>query len=299
MYEAYYQLSERPFNHAPNTECFFAAGHVRESLSQIVRIVTRGEGLSLVAGPTGTGKSSVCQLLVEHFQFSHQVVYFQHALFSSRHSFLEAVLLALGLSNSRNSEAQNRTAIRNHLFNLDEHPRSLLLVIDDAHQLTPDVLEECRQLSNLVYSGAPRVHLVLSGLLKLEDSLSHPSLDSLNQRVVHRCYLSTLSGLETRALVGDCLERAGGKVAELFTRDALRKIYEYSEGVPRIVVQLVDRAMLMGMKFEKSMLDAYEIELAWADLQQLPEPKSPEQLEQAATNPTSATSSIEFGLLSD
>ena len=76
-------------------------------------------------------------------------------------------------------------------------------------------------------------------------------------------------------------------------------IRDSSEGVPRIVVQLVDRAMLMGMKFEKSMLDAYEIELAWADLQQLPEPKSPEQLEQAATNPTSATSSIEFGLLSD
>ena len=57
MYEAYYQLSERPFNHAPNTECFYAAEHVRESLSQIVRIVTRGEGLSLVAGPKGTGKS--------------------------------------------------------------------------------------------------------------------------------------------------------------------------------------------------------------------------------------------------
>ncbi len=296
MYESYYQLNERPFIHAPNTECFYAGDYVRNSLSQLVRIVTRGEGVSLVVGPTGTGKSSVCQLLVEHFQFSHQVLYFQHGSFSSRHSFLESVVLALGIDNVRNSEAQNRTAIREHLFDLDEHPRSLLLIIDDAHQMNSDVLEECRQLTNLVYSGATRVHLVLSGLLKLEDAMTHPSLASLNQRVVHRCYLSALSGMESRCLIGDCLERAGGKLAELFTRDALRKIYEYTEGVPRVIVQLVDRTMMLGMQREQPMLDTYEVELAWADLQQLPEPKSAEELEQVSAP---ASSAIEFGLLSE
>ncbi|MBH56875.1 MAG: AAA family ATPase [Planctomycetaceae bacterium] len=296
MYEAHYQLNGRPFNHSPNTECFFAVDYVRDSLSQLVRIVTRGEGVSLVAGPTGTGKSSVCQLLVEHFQFSHQVVYFQHGVFSSRHSFLESVVLGLGLSNSRNSEAQNRAVIREHLYNLDEHPRSLLLIIDDAHQLSPDVLEECRLLTNLIYSGMARVHLVLAGSLKLEDALAHPTLASLNQRVVHRCYLSSLSAMETRTMLGECLVKAGGEPAELFTRDALRKIYEYTEGVPRIIVQLADRAMLLGMKREQAKLDTFDIELAWADLQQLPEPKTQEELAQSSSP---ASSSIEFGLLSD
>ena len=296
MYEAHYQLNGRPFNHSPNTECFFAVDYVRDSLSQLVRIVTRGEGVSLVAGPTGTGKSSVCQLLVEHFQFSHQVVYFQHGVFSSRHSFLESVVLGLGLSNSRNSEAQNRAVIREHLYNLDEHPRSLLLIIDDAHQLPPDVLEECRLLTNLIYSGMARVHLVLAGSLKLEDALAHPTLASLNQRVVHRCYLSSLSAMETRTMLGECLVKAGGEPAELFTRDALRKIYEYTEGVPRIIVQLADRAMLLGMKREQAKLDTFDIELAWADLQQLPEPKTQEELAQSSSP---ASSSIEFGLLSD
>ena len=296
MYEAHYQLNGRPFNHSPNTECFFAVDYVRDSLSQLVRIVTRGEGVSLVAGPTGTGKSSVCQLLVEHFQFSHQVVYFQHGVFSSRHSFLESVVLGLGLSNSRNSEAQNRAVIREHLYNLDEHPRSLLLIIDDAHQLSPDVLEECRLLTNLIYSGMARVHLVLAGSLKLEDALAHPTLASLNQRVVHRCYLSSMSAMETRTMLGKCLVKAGGEPAELFTRDALRKIYEYTEGVPRIIVQLADRAMLLGMKREQAKLDTFDIELAWADLQQLPEPKTQEELAQSSSP---ASSSIEFGLLSD
>ena len=296
MYEAHYQLNGRPFNHSPNTECFFAVDYVRDSLSQLVRIVTRGEGVSLVAGPTGTGKSSVCQLLVEHFQFSHQVVCFQHGVFSSRHSFLESVVLGLGLSNSRNSEAQNRAVIREHLYNLDEHPRSLLLIIDDAHQLSPDVLEECRLLTNLIYSGMARVHLVLAGSLKLEDALAHPTLASLNQRVVHRCYLSSLSAMETRTMLGECLVKAGGEPAELFTRDALRKIYEYTEGVPRIIVQLADRAMLLGMKREQAKLDTFDIELAWADLQQLPEPKTQEELAQSSSP---ASSSIEFGLLSD
>ena len=296
MYEAHYQLNGRPFNHSPNTECFFAVDYVRDSLSQLVRIVTRGEGVSLVAGPTGTGKSSVCQLLLEHFQFSHQVVYFQHGVFSSRHSFLESVVLGLGLSNSRNSEAQNRAVIREHLYNLDEHPRSLLLIIDDAHQLSPDVLEECRLLTNLIYSGMARVHLVLAGSLKLEDALAHPTLASLNQRVVHRCYLSSLSAMETRTMLGECLVKAGGEPAELFTRDALRKIYEYTEGVPRIIVQLADRAMLLGMKREQAKLDTFDIELAWADLQQLPEPKTQEELAQSSSP---ASSSIEFGLLSD
>ena len=256
MYESYYQLSGRPFNCSPNTECFFAVDYVRDSLSQLVRIVTRSEGVSLVAGPTGTGKSSVCQLLVEHFQFSHQVIYFQHAVFSSRHAFLESVVLALGISNTRNSEAQNRAAIQQHLFNLDEHPRSLLLIIDDAHQLSAEILEECRQLTSLVYSGAARVHLVLAGTLKLEDSLAHPTLASLNQRIVHRCYLSALSAMETRAMIGDCITTAGGAITELFTRDALRKIYEYTEGVPRIIVQLSDRAMLLGMKRDQATLDS-------------------------------------------
>ena len=296
MYETYYQLNGRPFNHSPNTECFYAVDYVRDSLAQLVRIVTRGEGVSLVAGPTGTGKSSVCQLLLEHFQFSHQVVYFQHGVFSSRHSFLESVVLGLGLSNSRNSEAQNRAAIRQHLYNLDEHPRTLLLIIDDAHQLSADVLEECRLLTNLVYSGTPRVHLVLAGSLKLEDALTHPTLASLNQRVVHRCYLSSLSAMETRSMLGNCLVKAGGEPAELFTRDALRKIYEYTEGVPRIIVQLADRAMLLGMKRGQLRLDTFDIELAWADLQQLPEPKTQEELAQPSTP---ASSSIEFGLLSD
>ena len=296
MYESYYQLSGRPFNYAPNTECFFAVDYVRKSLSQLVRIVTRSEGVSLVAGPTGTGKSSVCQLLVEHFQFTHQVVYFQHGLFSSRHAFLESVVTALGISNARNSEARNREAIREHMFNLDEHPRSLLLIIDDAHLLSPEVLEECRQLTNLVYSGATRVHLVLAGLLKLEDSLTLPTLVSLNQRIVHRCYLSSLSAMETGSMIGDCLLKAGGRLTDLFTRDALRKIYEYTEGVPRIIVQLADRAMLLGMKREQAMLDSYDIELAWSDLQQLPEPKTEDELAQPAA---SASSAIEFGLLSD
>lgn len=296
MYESYYQLSGRPFNHSPNTECFFAGDYVRESLSQLVRIVTRGEGVSLVTGPTGTGKSSVCQLLVEHFQFSHQVIYFQHGLFSSRHAFLESVVLALGISNARNSEAKNRAAIREHLFNLDEYPRSLLLIIDDAHQMSVDVLEECRQLISLVYGGTTRVHLVLAGLLKLEDSLAQPTFASLNQRVVHRCYLSALSSIETRSMIGDCLLKAGGEPAELFTRDALRKIYEYTEGVPRIAVQLADRAMLLGMQREQPILDSFDIELAWADLQQLPEPKTQKELAQTAAP---ASSAIEFGLLSD
>ena len=296
MYESYYQLSGRPFNCSPNTECFFAVDYVRDSLSQLVRIVTRSEGVSLVAGPTGTGKSSVCQLLVEHFQFSHQVIYFQHAVFSSRHAFLESVVLALGISNTRNSEAQNRAAIQQHLFNLDEHPRSLLLIIDDAHQLSAEILEECRKLTSLVYSGAARGHLVLAGTLKLEDSLAHPTLASLNQRIVHRCYLSALSAMETRAMIGDCITTAGGAITELFTRDALRKIYEYTEGVPRIIVQLSDRAMLLGMKRDQATLDSYDIELAWADLQQLPEPKTQEELAQPVTP---ASSSIEFGLLTD
>jgi len=296
MYESYYQLSGRPFNCSPNTECFFAVDYVRDSLSQLVRIVTRSEGVSLVAGPTGTGKSSVCQLLVEHFQFSHQVIYFQHGVFSSRHAFLESVVLALGICNARNSEAQNRAAIQQHLFNLDEHPRSLLLMIDDAHQLSAEILEECRQLTSLVYGGAARVHLVLAGALKLEDSLAHPTLASLNQRIVHRCYLSALSAMETRAMIGDCITTAGGLISELFTRDAFRKIYEYTEGVPRMIVQLADRAMLLGMKREQATLDSYDIELAWADLQQLPEPKTQEELAQPVTP---ASSSIEFGLLSD
>ena len=182
-----------------------------------------------------------------------------------------------------------------------ENPEPILLVADEAHRMPSEIIRELQALQNIVHQGNSRICIILAGTLKIEELLTDPTLSSFNQRIAHRCYVAAASRMETKALINEQLVQAGRSVSELFTREALRRIYEFTQGVPRIINLLADRCLIVGMQREMQVIEEYDVELAWADLQQLPPPKPVVTAEESTTkdNSDESSSTVEFGMLSD
>jgi type II secretory pathway predicted ATPase ExeA len=238
-------------------------------------------------------------LLVEHFRKSHQIVHFRNASFATGRDLIEQFLLSLG-GTVQQTTAELRAAIVSRVCNLVENPEPILLVVDEAHRMPPEIIRELQSLQNIVHQGNSRICIILAGTLKIEELLTDPTLSSFNQRIAHRCYVAAASRMETKALINEQLVQAGRSVSEIFTREALRRIYEFTQGVPRIINLLADRCLIVGKQREMQVIEEYDVELAWADLQQLPPPKPV-----AAEEPTTKddldepSPTVEFGMLSD
>jgi general secretion pathway protein A len=301
MYTSFYKLDRTPFAFAPSPECFYANAELCESLRTLRRVILRGEGPALIVGPNGTGKSTICELLVEHFRKSHQIVHFRSASFATGRDLIEQFLLSLGGTVVKQTTAELRTAIVSRVCNLVEHPEPILLVVDEAHRLPTEIIRELYSLLNIVHQGNSRICIILAGTLKIEELLTDPTLESFNQRIAHRCYVAAASRMETKALINEQLVYAGSSVSEIFTRGALRRIYEFTQGVPRIINLLADRCLIIGLQREMQLIEEYDVELAWADLQQLAPPKPVATEEESTTKDNSArpAPTVEFGMLSD
>ena len=301
MYTSFYKLDKTPFAFAPSPGCFYANTELCESLRTLRRVILRGEGPALIVGPNGTGKSTICELLVEHFRKSHQIVHFRSASFATGRDIIEQFLLSLGGTVVQQTTAELRTAIAGRVCNIVENPEPILLVVDEAHRMPPEIIRELQSLQNIVHQGNSRICIILAGTLKIEELLTDPVLESFNQRIAHRCYVAVASRMETTALINEQLVQAGRSVSEIFTRGALRRIYEYTQGVPRIINLLADRCLIIGLQREMQVIEEHDVELAWADLQQLPPPKPVATAEESTTTDTSTepSATVEFGMLSD
>jgi hypothetical protein len=157
------------------------------------------------------------------------------------------------------------------------------------------MLDELRVMTNLVHGGASRVRLVVAGSSALEESFAHPELESFNQRLSARCYLTSFGREETAQFVRAQLAAAGAAPEKAFASDAAGAIFDATDGVPRLVNQLCDRALLVAQLENRTLVDSQTVQEAWADLQQLPvawETRS------STAEASRASGTIEFGTLS-
>ena len=121
-----------------------------------------------------------------------------------------------------------------------------MLLVDEAQSLSPALLDELRVMTNLVHGGAPRVRLVLAGSAALEESFANVELESFSQRLSTRCYLAPMTRNETSQYIRAQIAASGGDPDELFVEDAAGAVFEATDGVPRLVNQLCDRALVMA-----------------------------------------------------
>lgn len=297
MYESHFQFQIRPFVAAPQIEAYVPVASMEQARQTLIRCVERAEGPGLIVGPAGSGKSLLCQLLADHFRrLQFQVAMLASARISTRRALLQNILFELHLPYRGMEEGELRLSLIDHLEPRGSGLAGLLLVVDEAHRLPLRLLEEIRLISNFIRDSQPRVRLILAGGAELEERLASPKLESLQQRIAARCYLQPFNREETSLLIRQQVQRAGG-AESLFTPEALKAVYSATDGVPRLVNQVCDHALVLSAVGGHTQIGAEAIEEAWSDLQQLPAPwHQTSRRDQAHAPPSTA---IEFGQLQD
>ncbi|MGA2796627.1 MAG: AAA family ATPase [Thermoguttaceae bacterium] len=292
MYGAFFGLKKQPFASVPQTDQYFPAATVDSARVALTRCLERGEGVGMVTGPTGTGKSLLCRLLAEQFKATFPVVELSCGRLSTRRSLFQAILYKLGQPYRGMDEGELRIALVDYLT-LGKAPyRGMILIVDEAHTLPLRLLDEIRMLTNLAGQGRPIVRLVLAGNGSLEERFAGPKMESFNQRISTRCYLESLGRSEAQDYIHAQIDLAGGCGMDLFSEDACQSVFKATDGVPRLINQLCDHALLVAYAAGCRTIDPAQIEAAWADLQQLPTPWNGDgQHEQCGV--------IEFGRIDD
>lgn len=294
MYEEFFKLRRRPFISAPQTDHYFPAAVIDSARQTLERLIERGEGPGLIIGPPGTGKTLLCQLLAEKFNGPFAVALLSCGRLKTCQALLQAIHYELKLPYRGMDEGELRLSLMDSLEPTPDGPRGLLLLVDEAHTLPWRLLDEVRLVTNLVRDGQSRVRVVMAGGSALEERFASPKLGSFAQRVAARCYLESLNSEETAAYVRAQLQSAGGDPAKLLTDDALRSVYRATDGIPRLINQVCDHALVLAALGGHTRLTSEAIDESWADLQQLPSPWSASVIREDA-----ASQIVEFGHLSD
>ena len=293
MYESWFGLSERPFRMVPHADRFFESGDIQNAYELVNSCVQSGAGPALIVGPTGVGKTTLALRIKGHFDRKMTAAMVSGPTCYSRRAVLQNTLTQFGMPFSKSEDNELRLNLHEY-FN--SRSKGCVLIIDDAGMLNDEAFEEVRFLSNLTCNGRWCVHLVLLGSMRLEDKMSTPAIESLNQRIATRCYLGPWTRSETTEFVDYELRAAGYKGRPFFEESAFAELQKISGGVPRIVNQLANHAMVMAAGQQAKTIDGMLVEVAWADLQKLPAPVRHSKV----ADPDVMTSDIvEFGSLDD
>lgn len=298
MYKTYFELRRKPFLAVPDIDIYCPNSSMDTALSSVRRSLIRGEGISLVFGAPGFGKSFLLRHLGKSFQEDYEeysVVSITNGPIRTPKGFFQQILFGLRQPFLGIDEQELRLQLLKHIN--ESARKDIILLIDEAQTLPWSVFEEIRQLSNCDDGKISRIRIALAGMNTYEERLMLPKATAFNHRVVTRCYLEPLSRKETEAYINKQIEPK-----KLFEDASVRLIHQYTEGVPRLINQLCDIVLLMAAHRKELIVGEQLVRSAWANLQQLPEPEvSPTTEERAIEEsfPNGEESLIEFGSLLD
>ena len=211
MYETCFNLSERPFASVPRTDHYYPAAVIDAARNTLTRCIDRGEGVAMIVGPSGTGKSLLCQVLAEQFQQTFQVALLASTHLDTRRSLLQAILYELSRPYRGMDEGELRLSLVDYITLNDDCSRGVVLLVDEAHHLPLRLLDEIRSLTNLTRDMQPAVRMVLAGSHVLEERFASPKLESFSQRISARCYLEAFQRSETQAYIQSRISACGGR----------------------------------------------------------------------------------------
>lgn len=244
MYQSYFGLSAAPFSIAPDPHYLYMSQRHQEALAHLLYGIHGAGGFVLLTGEIGAGKTTVCRCLLEQLPETCDVAY----IFNPRLTALEllATICAefhIEVASEFASIKQYVDVLNTYLLNAHACGRQSLLIIDEAQNLSSDVLEQMRLLTNLETSERKLLQIILIGQPELQAMLAQPELKQLAQRIVARYHLGSLNRQEVGAYVQHRLEVAGTQ-RQLFSKAALNRIHRLSGGIPRLINLLCDRALL-------------------------------------------------------
>lgn len=250
MYNAYFGFSESPFNLSPDPAFLYPSPQHEEALANLVYGVESRKGFIVLTGEVGTGKTTMLECLRD--TLDDEGVLFA-SIFNSRltvEQFFEMIAYDLNLQCPTNSKTEVLVSLNQLLLRQAAAGRTTVLILDEAHDLDWDVLEEVRMLGNLENRTGKLLQIVLAGQPELDRKLDAPNLRQLKQRVVLRFTLKPLQPAETVEYICSRLAKAGMPEQTLFPPTILAEIHTRSHGVPRVINTICDNLLLTAFAME-------------------------------------------------
>ena len=285
MYKAYFHLTRNPFDLTPDPNCFVPTPRHNEALAALYYGVRRHKGFVVVTGEVGTGKTLLLRCLLRLLENSKDIAYAY--LFNSRLSptdFLQYVLADFGLPASGKNKADLLLDLSKFLVTRGNRQMTTVLVVDEAHDLPVDTLEELRLLSNLETTEDKLLQIILVGQPELDKKLDSFELRQLKQRVALRTQLGALTAKQTQEYIEQRLRIAGADPTnrEVFSQQAIAAVYSYSHGLPRLINILCENALISAYAKEIPTVTARIIEDVAAEfrLDSYWQPEAPLRVEQ-------------------
>lgn len=270
MYESHFGLMKRPFAVTPDGSCVFITEAILETLSELQLRLDAGQGIAILTAGPGTGKTLLCRHLAAQLQEKFSVILLGSANFPSHRALLQSLLYELGAAYTGLDEHELRLELQSQLQQRARAGRPAVLILDEAHLLPTNLLDEIRTLADLTADGQPLLRMMLSGQLLLEERLISAELDAINQRLVCHVYLDPLTLEESRNYVRYRITVAGGDADQIFTTEALDLIVHSSSGLPRCLNQLCDHSLLLAFVADYRDVPRAIVSEALQDLRQLP-----------------------------
>jgi general secretion pathway protein A len=266
MYESFYGLKENPFKVTPDPRFLYLGENHKEALAQLLYGVKESKGFIVITGEVGAGKTTLLYSLLERIgNNGHMKTAF---LFNPKlevNDFILYILRDLGVKVRRSTKGDYLQALHGYLLDAYKQDKKVVLIVDEAQGLKPELLEEIRLLSNLETSKSKLLQIVLVGQPELNRTLLDPDFRQLKQRINLRYHLPPLSEKETKEYIEKRLRIAGSNGA-IFTPKAIREIYRRAKGIPRVINILCDNTLLTAYALDQKVVDVKPVREAAKDL---------------------------------
>jgi len=245
MYQKFFGLKESPFSVSPDPRYLYWTKTTQESLSALAYGIQSRKGFLLLTGEVGTGKTTLLNGLLDWLREQHiaTAFIFNSQLLSATQLF-DFIMSDFEIPCESRMKSQVLLKLNQWLLDRYRAGKTSVLIIDEAQNLSDQVLEEIRLLTNLETSSEKLLQIVLSGQPELDEKLKRPQLRQLRQRIVFRCKTVPLTKEETQEYIQERLRIGGANGQPIFSREAINTIYRYSQGIPRVINLLCEHSLI-------------------------------------------------------
>jgi len=266
MYLEPFKLKELPFRLSPDPQFLYLSKQHARAKAYMESTIWFTDGFVVITGEIGSGKTTLIESFLKEVQSDVVVAQINQTQVSAI-DFLQAVLVQFGFSPFKMKKAELIATINNFLIEQYAAGRKVLLIVDEAQNLSMRVLEEIRLLSGVETTKEKVLRIILAGQPELNEKLDAPELVQLTQRIRLRFHLSTLTQAEMRAYIQHRLEVAGGGDRQIFAEDTFPELFRYTGGVPRLINTLCDTSMMAAYTANRDIVAVEDIKEAVEELQ--------------------------------